>query len=44
MTRERYRFGAVLSGLVFQIVGGVFVFGSNPGFDLLLTEIGQMHL
>ena len=30
MTRERYRFGAVLFGLIAQIVGGVIAFGLAP--------------
>ena len=38
MTRESYRFIAVLINLIFQIVGGVFVFGFNPGF--VFADIG----
>ena len=39
MTRERYRFGAVLIGLIFQIVGGVFVFGLAP--QAVFADIGN---
>ena len=38
MTRERYRFGAVLINLIAQIIGGVFVFGFAPQF--VFADIG----
>lgn len=39
MTRERYRFGAILIGLIFQIVGGVLVFGLAP--QAVFADIGN---
>ena len=38
MTRERFRFGAVLLGLISQIVGGVLVFGLAP--QVVFADIG----
>jgi hypothetical protein len=38
MAREKYRFGAVLFDLIFQIVGGIIVFGFSPGF--IFADIG----
>ncbi len=38
MTRERFRFGAVLFGLIAQIVGGVLVFGFTP--QIIFADIG----
>ena len=42
MSRERYRFGAVLVGLIFQIVGGVLAFGFAP--QAVFTDIGSEPL
>lgn len=38
MSRERYRFGVVLVGLIFQLVGGVFAFGFVP--QAIFADIG----
>ncbi|MBN2503398.1 MAG: hypothetical protein JXB38_21660 [Anaerolineales bacterium] len=38
MARERYRFIAVLINVIFQIIGGIFVFWFNPGF--VFSDIG----
>lgn len=42
MTRERYRFVAVLIGLIFQIVGGVLAFGFVP--QAVFADIGSDDL
>ena len=42
MTRERYRFVAVLISLIGQIVGGVLVFGFAP--HLVFADIGGNDL
>lgn len=42
MTRERFRYGAVLIGLIFQIVGGVLAFGFAP--QAVFANIGDNNL
>ncbi len=47
MTRERFRFGAVLLGLIAQIVGGVLVFWLAPQIifaDIDSDELAQLCL
>jgi disulfide bond formation protein DsbB len=38
MTRERFRFGAVLFNLIAEIIGGVLVFGFAP--QIIFADIG----
>lgn len=42
MKRERFRFGAVLIGLIAQIIGGVLGFGLAPQF--IFADIGGDNL
>ena len=47
MTRERYRFGAVLFGLVAQIVGGIIAFGLAPHVifaDIATDDLARLCL
>ena len=42
MTRERFRFGAVLFNLIAQVIGGVLVFGFTP--QIIFADIGGDEL
>ncbi len=47
MTRERYRFGAVLFGLIAQIVGGIIAFGLAPHVifaDIATDDLARLCL
>ncbi len=47
MTRERFRFGAVIFGLIGQIIGGILLFGFAPHAvfaDIPNDELAQLCL